>query len=113
MKKLYEIESEYFDAYGRAIDWAEMGCTLKEMIEEIGFNNITLLNPFEEDTDTEDIDNIYFGSDNYKKMNDKMLNTKVKLSSTYEDSDGFTCATIELINNNDWKLFKKLLEVKK
>lgn len=109
MKKLFEYEADYFEAYDRAIDWAEMGCTLKELVEEIGFNNITILNPFEEDTDKKYITNIYYGGNKYENMNDIIKNIKVILSSTYTDLDGYTCANIELENKEDWKLFKEAL----
>jgi len=109
MKKLYEIQAEYFEAYDRAIDWITMGCTLKECIEDIGFNNITLFNPFEED-DKKDIKNIYYNSNIYNKLTVEMLKTKVKLSSTYEDSDGFLCVNVFCENDEDFKKFEKLLK---
>ena len=109
MKKLYEIQADYFEAYDRALDWIEEGCTLRDCIEDIGFNNITLLNPFEEDTDEKDINNIYYDSDIYDKMTEEMLNTKVELSSTYEDGDGFLCVHVVCKNDDDFKKFKSLL----
>ena len=108
MRKLYECQADFMDAYDRAIDWGEMGCTLKEAIEDIGFNNITLLNPYEEDTDKKDIGDIYYNSYIYNKLDDNMLNCEVELSSTYEDSDGFICANMVLQNDEDWKYFEKL-----
>ena len=105
MKKLYEYQADFMEAYDRAIDWAFDGCTLKEAIEDIGFNNITLLNPFEEDTDIHDI---YYDSTMYNKLNNKMLNIEVELSSTYEDSDGFICANMVLKNRDDWKYLESL-----
>ena len=108
MKKLYEYQADFLEAYNRAINWAESGCTLQEAIEEIGFDNITLLNPFEEDTDSNDINDLYYGSDNANQLTDKMKNVEVVLSSEYEDCDGYICANMVLKNKNDWKYFKGL-----
>lgn len=108
--KLYEIESKYRDLLDECISVAEDGCTLKEFLE-LGFNNATLLNPFEEDTDTKDIENLYFESDLYYKLDENMLNSMVLLSSTYEDFDGYTCAYIELKDSKDWEYFKELEEM--
>lgn len=110
MRKLYEYEADYYEAMERAIDWAEMGCTLEDAIEDIGFNNITLMNPYEEDTDRKDIHNLYHGSSMVDKLTKEMLKAKVVLSSTYQDGDDFTCANMVLENKEDWKLFEKLVE---
>lgn len=107
MKKLYQYESDCFDAYNEAINRAEDGCTLKELVEEIGFNNITILNPLEEDIDSKDITNIYDDSDKYYEMDEKMKNCRFVLSSTEKDYDGFTCAYVELEDKNDWKYFEE------
>lgn len=109
MKKLYQYEDEYREALKYAVYNVENGCTLREFLE-LGFNNATLLNPFEEDTDKKDVNNIYEESEVVEKFTDKMLDVRVTLSSTYEDWDGFTCANIVLENDNDWKLFEKLEE---
>ena len=110
MKKLFEYESDYYYAYNRAINWASSsaGCSIKNLVEDIGFNNITILNPNEEDTDTKDIE-VYFGSDTYDNMSDKAKNCMVVLSSIYQDFDDYTCVNVCLKNEDDWKYFEGLL----
>lgn len=111
-KYLWQYESEYFDALREAEITIENGCTLKEFIN-LGYNCSTLLSP-NEDSDLEDIyitDSI--SGDSSYNFSEEMLETKVKLSSLYEDYDGYTCANIELENEKDWELFKPLLKKEK
>ena len=109
MRKLYEVEYEYREVYDNALYAIEEGCTLEEFLE-LGFNNATLLNPNEEDTDRYDIFDLYDTSDIADKLTNEMLQARVSLSSTYQDGDDYTCANIVLENEEDWKLFEKLVE---
>ena len=106
MKKLYEIEYEYQSAREDALYRAEDGCSLEELVEDIGFNVITILNPNEEDTDKEDVC-VYYGSDNYERLSEDAKNCNCFLSSEYEDYDGYICVNVVLENKEDWKYFKE------
>ena len=108
---LWEAESRYRDILDDSIYEAEQGLTLKEFLE-LGFNNATLLNPCEEDTDKYDITDLYMEDENtYSRedLTEDMLESRVVLSSTYEDFDLMTCANIVLENEEDWKYFKELI----
>lgn len=111
---LWEYEEIYHSFNGileDALDTIKRGCTLKEFLD-LGFNNATLLNPFEEDTDKNDIWDLYIDRDgNYSiDLTEDMLNTRVSLSSTYIDGDGFTCCMIVCENDDDFHKFDVLLE---
>lgn len=105
---LYQAEQKYFDTLDNAIYEAEQGLTLEEFLE-LGFNNSTLLNPEEEDTDIKDLFLESSGEYYREDLTEDMLNARVVLSSTYEDFDGYTCANIVLENEEDWKYFKELI----
>lgn len=108
---LYELESQYQKQLDNSSYIIENGCTLKEFLD-LGFNNATLFNPYEEDIDKKDINDLYKCTDgNYSiDLTEDMLKCRVLLSSTYEDGDGFTCCNIVLENEKDWKHFKELIE---
>lgn len=111
---LYDLEDKYQRALEIALDTIKNGCTLEEFLD-LGFNNATLLNPFEEDTDKKDIVDLYTyekGEYSYD-LTEEMLETRVALSSDYVDGDGYTCVNIVCENDNDFKKFEKLLEEEK
>lgn len=108
---LYELESQYQEQLESAINTIVDGVTLEEFLD-LGFNNATLLSPYEEDTDKKDINDLYKCVDGSYSIDltEDMLKCRFLLSSTYEDGDGFTCCNIELENKEDWKYFEELVE---
>ena len=107
-----EIIHNFGDILEDAIYTIENGCTLRDFLD-LGFNNATLLNPFEEDNDKKDIYDLFTCKDGdyYREdLTEDMLNTRVVLSSTYKDGEDFTCCNIVCENDNDFHKFEKLLE---
>lgn len=111
---LYELESLYQEKLESALYTIEHGCTLKEFLD-LGFNNATLFNPYELDTDKTDIRDLYKCVDGSYSIDltEEMLNCRVVLSVDYKDGDRFTCCNIVLENSEDWKYFKELIEEEK